>query len=134
MLFQAKKQLDVSGSDQIKESEAVYKANHATSEMTLNEEDGSKGYDIADGLVAQTLHQCTEVEYDHEAATKETEMKVDDNLDQSSSAQNVDRVTNCMDDVYIFKHFDIAENPQDHHYLGDAEAVIDYLFNLMLIF
>lgn len=134
MLFQAKKQLDVSGSDQIKESEADYKVNHATSEMTLDEEDESKGSDVSDGLVAQPLHECTEVEYDHEAATKETEMKVDDNLNQSSSTQDIDRGTNSMDDAYTFKHFDIAENPQDHHYLGDAEAVIDYLFNFMLFF
>ncbi|XP_042448509.1 probable ubiquitin-conjugating enzyme E2 23 isoform X2 [Zingiber officinale] len=122
LLFQAKKQLDVSGSDQIKESEVDYKANNATSEMTLDEEDESKGFDVSDGLVAQTLHLCTEGEYDHEAATKETEMKVDDNFNQSSSTQNIIRGTNSMDDAYTFKHFDVAENPQDHHYLGDAEC------------
>lgn len=126
--------MDVSGSDQIKESEVDYKANNATSEMTLDEEDESKGFDVSDGLVAQTLHLCTEGEYDHEAATKETEMKVEDNFNQSSSTQKIIRGTNSMDDAYTFKHFDVAENPQDHHYLGDAEVVIDYLFNFMLIF
>lgn len=133
LFTRAKKQLDSSDSAQSGTSEADHKAELDTFETTLDEDDESKGFYVPDGLEQDSVHQLAEVE-NPEAKTEVAKVKMEDKLDKSKSfgLNNHSKASSTMDDPCNFKHFDVAENPLDHHFLVDAETVIYHCFLAVL--
>ncbi|WOK94673.1 putative ubiquitin-conjugating enzyme E2 23 [Canna indica] len=120
LFSRAKKQLDSSSSDQTRANESDHEADLAGSESTLDEEDQNKGFGVSDGLFAESIRQTSEIE-NHET-TEEAEVKIDNNIDKPRGLQDGSKKASSMDDLSSFKHFDITENPLDHHFIGDAET------------
>ncbi|RWV97220.1 hypothetical protein GW17_00040003 [Ensete ventricosum] len=122
LFSQAKKQLESSGLDKKKGNDANHKADLDCSGSKLDGEDENEGFDVSDGLIAERIHEIIETET-HVEATEKAEVKIEVNLEKPASmGLNDGSEGSCsMDDPCKFKHFDTAENPLDHHFLGDAE-------------
>lgn len=106
LFSRGRKQSDLSGSDHVIENETesdeiLEVSERATNDVASYEE--SEDLDISGG---QNVHEAAEV-HSPTATTEDAEVKMEDVLDSSTS-----------DDPHSFKHFDVAENPFDHHFLG----------------
>ncbi|XP_010922564.1 probable ubiquitin-conjugating enzyme E2 23 [Elaeis guineensis] len=99
-----RKQSDPSDLDHMIENESESGEILKVSEKATNDE---ASYEESEALdVVQNVHKAAEVHSDT-ATAEDAEEKMEDVPDGSTS-----------DDPHSFKHFDIAENPSDHHFLG----------------
>ncbi|KAG6523458.1 probable ubiquitin-conjugating enzyme E2 23 isoform X1 [Zingiber officinale] len=123
LFFRAKKQLNALGSDQIGGNNAECEMDLAASESIVDVEDENKVSDVSDYNITQSTHQNSELMNNQEATTENVEINIHyPSVQPASIGPDIgSRTSYDMDDPYNFKHFDVAENPSDHHYLGDAE-------------
>lgn len=129
LFFRAKKQMNALGLGQIGGNDAECEMDIAASESTVDVEDENKVSDVSDYDITQSTHQNSELVNNKEAATEDVKKNIHYPLVQPASiGLDIDsRTSYNMDAPYNFKHFDVAENSSDHHYLGDAKMVIDFL-------
>lgn len=133
MFSRTRKQSDSSGSDQIIANEDGHKADIDLSGSTLDEAYENRGFDVSDGLIEESMDETVEVE-NQVAATEEAELKIEDSIVKPTLMGLYDgnQRDYSMDDLCNFSHFDVTENPLDHHFHGDAEMVIDkFLFHFL---
>lgn len=135
LFFRAKRQLNALGSGQIGGNDAECEMDLAASESTVDVEDENKVSDVSDYNITQSTHQNSELMNNQEAATEDVEINIHYPLVQPASiGSDIDsRTSYDLDDPYNFKHFDVAENPSDHHYFGDAEMVIDFISCMLIL-
>nr|XP_009418628.1 PREDICTED: probable ubiquitin-conjugating enzyme E2 23 [Musa acuminata subsp. malaccensis] len=122
LFSRTRKQSDSSGSDQIIANEDGHKADIDLSGSTLDEAYENRGFDVSDGLIEESMDETVEVE-NQVAATEEAELKIEDSIVKPTLMGLYDgnQRDYSMDDLCNFSHFDVTENPLDHHFHGDAE-------------
>lgn len=122
LFSRGRKQSDPSGLDHMIENESESDEILKVSEKATNDE---ASYGESEALdVVQNVHGAAEV-HTHIATAEDAEETMEDVPDSSTS-----------DNPHSFKHFDIAENPLDHHFLGGNGQVVQpsVLYDAFLIF
>ncbi|XP_072988038.1 probable ubiquitin-conjugating enzyme E2 23 isoform X2 [Typha latifolia] len=117
LFARGRKQMDISGSDGMNENEANPQEVLEVSEKAADEGTRNKESEASVGsvYVNDAKEACGNM-----AGAEENDVKKD--VDSSASMEEYAGSTGAdsRDGPHSFKHFDIVQNPLDHHFLGDS--------------